>query len=654
MRQMFSMIEGGSSFNQDISQWNTSNVTDMSGMFSWCTSFNQPLGNWDVSNVNDMSSTFNSASSFNQDISQWNTGNVTDMSFMFGSADTFNKDIGNWNVSSVMDMKYMFISANNFNQDIGSWNVSNVTDMTALFYLSSSFNQNLSNWDIANVNIMQNMFRDSALSTFNYDSILNSWSQQSVQENVIFGAQGIQYCNGEDARQNLIDNYNWSIFDSGVDVNICKKCLKVEDDDVYLEINNNIVISFYSNQPIKGFQFDIHLPTGFIFNPEDITKLELPDSFNITASNVSENIYRVVGFSFINESIPAGDLPILNLPVLIDSSLPTGDYAVPITDLILSDSNNLNIANFCNQDGILTLYEDPTGDATGDNNINILDILATIDYIFGNPPEIFVFDFADVNSDETINILDILGIQDIILQPDTFSPHNSGQKGRSSEFLAGNNYLIVEDQLIAPNSSAIIEISLVNEDVIKGLQFDFVLPEGITLNSNEINATGRLDNFILSTQEVNTNTFRVLVFSLSSGTIDIGTEPILNLPVLIESAISEGIYPIEFSMVTISDINNNNIATTAPSIGEITIGVLNTQEFVDKPIKLFPNPTKGRIDIQGYNDKILDIILYDILGKQVLRLNTKNYIDISTLKKGVYFMELNDGLNKTKFKIIKI
>jgi surface protein len=38
----------------------------MSGMFTRCTSFNQNIGNWNVSNVTDMSSMFNSCSLFNK------------------------------------------------------------------------------------------------------------------------------------------------------------------------------------------------------------------------------------------------------------------------------------------------------------------------------------------------------------------------------------------------------------------------------------------------------------------------------------------------------------------------------------------------------------------------------------------------------------
>ena len=53
--------------------WDTSNVTDMSGMFYYAKKFNQDIGNWDTSNVTDMSYMFYYAEDFNQDISMWDT-----------------------------------------------------------------------------------------------------------------------------------------------------------------------------------------------------------------------------------------------------------------------------------------------------------------------------------------------------------------------------------------------------------------------------------------------------------------------------------------------------------------------------------------------------------------------------------------------------
>ena len=637
----------GSAFNGDLSQWDVSSVTNMNTMFT-NSLFNGDLSQWDVSSVTNMSNMFY-LSQFNGDISQWNTSNVTDMSNMFYLSQ-FNGDISQWDTSNVTDMSYMF-RGSQFNGDISQWNVSNVYDMNGMF-LNSQFNGDISQWDVSSVTQMNGMFDGSALSTANYDVLLNSWSQQTLVQGVNLGASGVMYCDGAEARQSMIDNYGWIISDGGVDILICKKCLIVDDGDIYKGIDNDVSVSFYSNKPIRGFQFDISFPSGFIFNPSDISKLELPDSFVVTASNTSANNFRVVGFSLNSETIAAGTRPILNFPITIESTLLTGNYTVPITDLILSDTNNENITDYCDGDGVLTLYEDPTGDTTGDQIVNVIDILTTIDYIFGNNPDPFIFDFADVVSDGIINILDILGIQDIILAPDS-RLNNSSQNEVTSSSAEVDNYLIVEDKQIFPDSSDTIEISLVNDDIVKGLQFDFSLPEGISLNANDISATSRLNGFILSAQEVSTNTFRVLVFSLSGASIDTGTGAIITLPITVGSGITDGVYPIALITVTISDINNIDISTTPADIGEVSVGTLGTTDLIKKDFKIYPNPTTGFINIQGNIGDDIESVIYNVLGEEVIKINNQNRIDVGRLENGIYILKVSDSTKTSVFKIVK-
>ena len=71
----------GSSFNADISKWDTSSVTNMQGMFFGALSFNQPLS-FDTSSVTSMYAMFNGAAWFNQPLS-FDTSSVTDMEAMF-------------------------------------------------------------------------------------------------------------------------------------------------------------------------------------------------------------------------------------------------------------------------------------------------------------------------------------------------------------------------------------------------------------------------------------------------------------------------------------------------------------------------------------------------------------------------------------------
>jgi len=100
---------------------------------------------------------------FNADLSNWDTSNVTNMNYMFYRAEGFNNDISRWNVSKVTDMAGMFSSSLAFNQNLQSWDVSNVQDMYQMFMNAASFNQNLSNWEIGNVKDMTQMFERTSM-----------------------------------------------------------------------------------------------------------------------------------------------------------------------------------------------------------------------------------------------------------------------------------------------------------------------------------------------------------------------------------------------------------------------------------------------------------------------------------------------------------
>ncbi|WP_434323607.1 BspA family leucine-rich repeat surface protein [Mycoplasma capricolum subsp. capricolum] len=86
-----------------------------------------------------------------KNLDKWNTSNVTDMKGMFFYAEKFNQDLSKWNTSNVTNMGNMFYGAKNFNQPIGNWDTSNVTNMDFMFYRADAFDQNISNWNVNNV-----------------------------------------------------------------------------------------------------------------------------------------------------------------------------------------------------------------------------------------------------------------------------------------------------------------------------------------------------------------------------------------------------------------------------------------------------------------------------------------------------------------------
>ena len=102
----------------DISEWDVSNVTNMTRMFCWCKEL-ESIG----------------------DISKWDVSSVTDMSFMFCDCCSFNQNISDWDVSNVTNMSSMFYYCKKFNQDLSRWDVLNVTNKLGIFYRSGIKNE---------------------------------------------------------------------------------------------------------------------------------------------------------------------------------------------------------------------------------------------------------------------------------------------------------------------------------------------------------------------------------------------------------------------------------------------------------------------------------------------------------------------------------
>ena len=141
------------------------------------------LNHINVSRIINMASLF-SETTFNGNISEWDTSKVVDMMFMFEHS-KFNGDLSKWNVAKVKDMWGMF-EGSNFNKDISSWDVSNVLDMDCMF-IESRFNGDLSHWSFKNDVMITNFFDSDKLDQFeipnmyHWHLLLNGFVTQNAQ-----------------------------------------------------------------------------------------------------------------------------------------------------------------------------------------------------------------------------------------------------------------------------------------------------------------------------------------------------------------------------------------------------------------------------------------------------------------------------------------
>ena len=89
-----------------ISDWDTSEITDMSRLFYFRDNFDCDISKWNTENVVDMSEMFYFCSKFSCDISKWNTKSLVEVTSMLTKCDSYNHDMSNWSNSHLIKAKF--------------------------------------------------------------------------------------------------------------------------------------------------------------------------------------------------------------------------------------------------------------------------------------------------------------------------------------------------------------------------------------------------------------------------------------------------------------------------------------------------------------------------------------------------------------------
>ena len=146
-------------------KFNTSNVTNMGGMFVYCGSLTSlDLSSFDTSNVTNMEWMFAGCLRLTSlNVSSFNTLKVMSMNRMFAGCSNLNSlNLSKFNTSSVTDMTNMFLNCSSLTSlDLSSFNTSKVTTMERMFDLCCSLTSlDLSNFTFEKRPIVQFMLNN--------------------------------------------------------------------------------------------------------------------------------------------------------------------------------------------------------------------------------------------------------------------------------------------------------------------------------------------------------------------------------------------------------------------------------------------------------------------------------------------------------------
>lgn len=138
--QMF--FDCSSMVSLDVSNFDTSNITDMGYMFYGCHELTSlDVSNFDTSNVINMASMFSGLYGLTSlDVPNFNTSKVTNMEAMFNTCSGLSTlDLSNFDTSNVTSMRYMFQYCDSLvSLDLSSFDTSQVTNMDVMFRFCGS------------------------------------------------------------------------------------------------------------------------------------------------------------------------------------------------------------------------------------------------------------------------------------------------------------------------------------------------------------------------------------------------------------------------------------------------------------------------------------------------------------------------------------
>lgn len=319
------------------------------------------------------------------------------------------------------------------------------------------------------------------------------------------------------------------------------------------------------------------LATGFEAEP-GLGKVSLKwnNENNDFSDAMGFNVYR---YEMVNDSV-SGDTLRLNREIIDADSVSYTDFSVTAgktyyyyykvlsTDLKEYDVSNVVAAK------VLT---GERGDANGSGNVDVADVITTVNYSIGDRPKPFLFEAADMNADNTIDVLDVVGIIEKIL----------GKDGGSDASAQATATYSVEGGKVWVNSPV----------ALAGVQV-MVKPQG----DNRPTAAADLDGFEQAGAWIHGDDYVFLGYNVNGKTIPAGKHAILDIG---DEAEVKGI--------VLSDPRGKNVNVE----GEITgVNQLKTTTLGRKGIY-----TTDGVKVEVDEDKIgsLPHGVYIINGNKVLR-----------------------------------
>ena len=431
-----------------IEYLNTSEVTNMRKMFAGCSSLKEiDISHFDFSNI---------SSSYD-----WFEHEFPGIDYLFADCSTLERiELKNLNTSNLVSLEGLFMNCSSLKEiDVSHFDTSNVIYMGNLFAGCSSLKEiDVSHFDMSNVEIFDGMFEGCSclgnldLSHFDTSSSMSmgrmfagcsSLNSIDVSHFIVSGC--IDWATpdkpgGSPSRWKGGSSFYQMFKDCNSLKQISLFALESEttEDDFYEDIDGSLIIpvqytaeemfagcSSLKEIDLSHFNGNGCLNDRMFADCRSLTSINLLDLHpnkigeemfdgctSLTSVCIPNSVNDIADHAF--RGCTALDNVRCDIPTPLKISKETFDHYDGCTLIVLSSAvNDYKTAdvwkNFSN------IISSRKGDANGDNEVNITDVIVIVDYILNRPIRIFLFSNADMDKNGEVNITDALKVVDIIL-----------------------------------------------------------------------------------------------------------------------------------------------------------------------------------------------------------------------------------------------
>ena len=237
---------------------------------------------------------------------------------------------------------------------------------------------------------------------------------------------------------------------------------------------------------------------------------------DLTWNNAENDFEDAMGFNIYRYTIDANehaDTICINKEIVDIETTEYTDYDVTpgetyyyMYKVLSTDLKEYDVSNVV----AVTPLTSELGDANGSGDVDVNDVVTTVNYVVGEQPKPFIFEAADMNKDLSIDVLDVIGIVQKVLNP-----------------AAARAMAVAEETAVYTVEDGVLYIE--TPVTLGGLQIQASLMNNDRMNSEQFAAAADMKGFEIASGWLTESDYRMLAYSFGSKVLEPGKHAIMTI-----------------------------------------------------------------------------------------------------------------------------